>query len=412
MACFNNKNNNSSCPLSKGFWKTLLIILVSFSVGYLYSSYHWENSPQKSFSPNNVNGSTISSEVDFNLYWEVWHKLKEEYVDRNQISEQEMFYGSLRGLTASLKDPYTVFLDPIEVAEFKEDLSGTFEGIGAEVGIRDDLVTVIAPLEGMPAQQAGVRAGDKIYAINGESTIGLTINEAVRKIRGPKDTEVTLTLLREDEDQPLEITITRGIIVVKSVSWEKRDDDLFVIRISNFHDDTLYLFNQAIMEVLANNPRGIILDLRNNPGGYLDTAVEVASEWVKEGPVVAEQMSAGRRNEYFASGQARLHNIPTVVLVNQGSASASEIVAGALRDYKQGVIIGEQTFGKGSVQTLSDLSDGSSLKITVGKWLTPAGDFINEKGIEPDIIIELTREDFLNDLDPQFEKAVDTLLNW
>lgn len=346
---------------------------------------------------------------DFNLYWEVWDSLKQNHVDKNKIKNKDLFYGSLKGMAAAADDPYTVFMDPTTAKEFADDLAGTFEGIGAEVGMRNDIVTVIAPLDGMPAQKAGLRAGDKIYAIDGTSTIGLTVDEAVRAIRGKKGTQVKLTILRGSNAKSQDISITRDIIIVKSVKTEMRSDGIFVIKVTNFNDDTLNLFNAAVSETLLKSPKGIILDLRNNPGGYLDTAVAMASEWIDGGPVVVEQFGENKRNEYPSNGRARLKNIPTVVLVNGGSASASEIVAGALRDYKKATLVGEQTYGKGSVQTLQDLSDGSSLKITIAKWLTPAGDFINEKGLTPNVVIKLEQKDIDKNVDPQMNKALEIL---
>src|SRR5680860_74361 len=345
---------------------------------------------------------------DFNLYFEVWNTLKSNHVDKNQIKDKALFYGSLEGLAAATKDSYTVFMDPDTTKEFYGDLSGTFEGIGAEIGMRNDVVTVIAPLDGMPAQKAGLRSGDKIYAIDGESAIGITVNEAVKKIRGPKGTEVTLTIIRS-EGKPTDIKITRDQIFVASIKTEMRKDGIYVIKVSSFNNDTDDLFKKAVAEIVAKQPKGIILDLRNNPGGYLEAAVTMASEWVEEGPVVAEQFGENKREEHFAIGSAKLKNFKTIVLINQGSASASEIVAGALRDYKKATLVGETSFGKGSVQTVKDLSDGSSLKVTVAKWLTPAGDAINDKGIEPEIKVELTEDDINKDLDPQLEKAVELL---
>jgi len=345
---------------------------------------------------------------DLSLYWEVWDALKRDHVEKNKIDDKAMFYGSLKGLAASLDDPYTTFMTPEESQEFTADLAGTFEGIGAEIGMRQEVITVIAPLDGTPAHKSGLLAGDQIYAIDNESTIGLTVDEAVKKIRGPKGTDVILTIIRGQE-KPRDITITREVIVIKSVTTELRSDGIYIIKVSNFNDDTLELFNQAVNTALLKNPQGIILDLRNNPGGYLDTAVALASEWIDAGPVVAEQFGENKREEYPSNGRARLENYPTVVLINGGSASASEILAGALRDYKKATLIGETTFGKGSVQTLRNLSDGSALKITIAKWLTPAGDFINDKGIEPNIKVEMTQEDFDKDRDPQFDKALEIL---
>ena len=356
----------------------------------------------------NAGDKKDSEAIDFNLYWEVWDSLKTNYVDKNQVKDQDLFYGSLKGLAAAVGDPYTVFMDPKESKEFSDDLAGTFEGIGAEVGMRNDITTIVSPLDGMPAQKAGVRAGDKIYAVDGVSTLGLTVSEVVSKIRGPKDTKVTLTIIRGKE-KPRDIIITRSVIIVHSVKTEMRADGIYVIRVSNFNDDTEELFNLAVNNILLKSPKGIILDLRNNPGGYLETAVNMASEWVEAGPIVAEQFNNNRRNEYPSTGRGRLKNIPTVVLVNNGSASASEILAGALRDYKKATIVGETTYGKGSVQSLSDLSGGAALKMTIARWLTPAGDFIDEKGLTPNIEVELTIADADKGLDPQFDKALELL---
>jgi len=355
-----------------------------------------------------VVGGSATDTLDFNLYWQVWDSLKSNYVDQNKVTDQSLFYGSLQGMAASLGDPYTVFMNPQDAKDFSDSLAGTFEGIGAEVGVRNETVTVVAPLDGSPAQAAGLMAGDKIYAVDGTPTVGLTLDEVIKKIRGPKDTTVTLTIIRGQE-KPRDIKITRSVIMVKSVQTTMRSDGILVIKVSNFNDDTEGLFKDAVSLAVAKKPKGIILDLRNNPGGYLETAVAMASEWVEAGPVVAEQFGGNKRQEYFASGQPHLNNIPTVVLVNGGSASASEILAGALRDYKKATLVGETTYGKGSVQTLQDMPGGSSLKVTIAHWLTPAGDFINEKGLTPSVVVKLTEDDVNKNLDPQMDKAVSLL---
>lgn len=352
----------------------------------------------------------LTADVDFNLFWNVWDELKDKYVDKNKLDDKIMFYGAIKGLVDSIGDPYTVFMEPKIAKEFSDDLAGTFEGIGAEIGKRDNIITIVAPLADMPAEKAGLKAGDQIYAINGESTAGLAIDEAVSKIRGPKGTEVTLTIFRKGFEKPEDFKIIRQTIIVKSVKTKMGDDKIFTITITNFNDDTSELFKQAAADAVQKNPKGIILDLRNNPGGYLETAIDVASEWISEGVIVTEQFSPEKKNEYSHRGRARLKDFPTVVLVNEGSASASEIVAGALKDDGQATIVGMKTFGKGSVQTLQDLRDGSSVKITVAKWLTPKGYSINEQGIAPDVEVDLTLEDFNKNIDPQMDKAVEILI--
>lgn len=351
-----------------------------------------------------------SKDFDFNLYWDILSAVKRNYVDKDKIKDKDLFYGSLKGLVASIGDPYTTFMDPQDTKKFAEDLSGTFEGIGAEIGIRDDVLTVIAPLDGTPSAKAGIKAGDKIYAINGTSTVGISTDEAVRQIRGKKGTKVVLTIFHKGSQKTQDITIVRDVIVVNSVKTEMRKDGIYVIKISSFNDDTIGLFNKAAKDIVAKKPKGIILDLRNNPGGYLDAAVAVSGAWVEKGIVVTEQFGNGIKNEYKASGGAKLGSFKTVILVNGGSASASEIVAGALKDHKKATILGEKTFGKGSVQTLNDFGDGSSIKITVAKWLTPNGMCINEQGIEPDKKVELTADNVKNNVDPQLNKALETIL--
>jgi carboxyl-terminal processing protease len=261
----------------------------------------------------------------------------------------------------------------------------------------------------MPAEKAGLKAGDMVLAINEESTKDMMLDEAVNKIRGEEGTDVTLTILSQDSEETRDITITRGVIKVDSVKTEILEGNIYKIEISNFNDDTEMLFNKAVEEILSKDIKGIILDLRNNPGGYLDTSVEISSEWIEEGPVVIERFSDGTEKNYEARGLARLKNYPTIVLVNMGSASASEIVSGALQDYEEGVILGEKTFGKGSVQSLEPFSDGSSVKITVAKWLTPNGVSISEEGISPDIEVEYTLDDYKEEKTPQMDEAIKTL---
>lgn len=353
----------------------------------------------------------LSSDIDFSLFWQTWDLIKANYVDQDKLTDKQMFYGALSGLVSSVDDPYTVFMNPEESKLFNEDLTGTFSGIGAEVGLRNDVVTIIAPLAGTPAERAGLRSGDKVYAIDKQSTVGLTVDEAVKKIRGDKGTTVTLTIARNG-DKLRDISITRDTIVVKSVATNyDQASGLYTITISNFNADTEPLFQAAIQDIERQKPRSLILDLRNNPGGYLDAAVAIASFWISDGVIVSEQFSNQSATQpQHARGLAPLAGLPTVVLINQGSASASEIVAGALMDHQQATTIGKTTYGKGSVQVVRDLPDGSMVKITTAKWLTPNGTSINDKGIKPNIEVELTEDDFNKNVDPQMVKARQFLL--
>ncbi|HPD03293.1 MAG TPA: S41 family peptidase [bacterium] len=417
---------SSSTPRRK--WRWLLVILllfiaitIGFLAGIIYNGkaeiVRRLSNPEIVFLGkvsglyNSDTGGRLSSDLNFNLFWQTWDIVKTNYVDHDQLTDKQMFYGALRGLVSSTKDPYTIFMDPEDAKMFNEDLAGSFSGIGAEVGLRNDVITIIAPLADTPAERAGLRAGDKVYAIDQQSTAGLTVDEAVKKIRGPKGTKVTLTIGRGDAKLQ-DITIVRDVIVVKSLDYSYNSEDgLFIITINNFNADTETLFAEAVADIKVKNPRGLIVDLRNNPGGYLDSAVAIASYWIESGVIVGEQSATESPRQYLARGFAPLANLPTVVLINQGSASASEIVAGALMDYGQATTIGKTTFGKGSVQMVKDLPDGSMIKITTDKWLTPSGVSINDKGITPDIEIDFTEEDFNANRDPQIEKAKEFLLN-
>ena len=354
--------------------------------------------------------SKASKEVPFSLYWQVWDTIKNEYY-KQPVKDSNLFYGSLRGMVYGLGDPYSEFFEPKTAEEFQEELNGSFEGIGAEIGMKNDQVTIIAPLPDSPAEKAGIRAGDRVLAIDGIDTAYMTLDEAVGRIRGERGTSVRLTILPKGErDLFSEITVIRDVIEVKSVTFKTLNDDkIFYITLNHFNADTKEVFGEAVVAALSKNPKGIILDLRNNPGGFLDAAVKVAGYWTGNNTVVIEQFSSGDRNTYEGGVEPLLKPYKTVVLVNGGSASASEIVAGALKDYKLATIIGENTFGKGTVQSLETLPDGSAMKLTVAEWLTPNGALIEESGVTPDIIIERTEEDYDKDLDPQLDRAIEFL---
>jgi len=353
---------------------------------------------------------SVSREVDFAQFWDIWEIVHSRHVEQ-PVNEVDLYYGAVAGMVASLEDPYSVFLDPHFAEMFESELSGMFEGIGAEIGIKQNQLKIIAPLPDTPAERAGLMAGDAILAIDEVDTYGMSTDEAVRRIRGPKGEEVVLLIGREGEDA-LDVSIIRDTITVESVRWRMEERDgvrIALIEIFHFNESTMPIFEEAIQSLLIENPDGLVLDLRNNPGGFLDTAVEVAGEWVQQDVVVQEKFSDGSLRNYNSNGNSRLADLPTVVLVNGGSASASEIVAGALQHYGKATIVGEPTFGKGSVQDYVEFDDGSALKLTIALWLTPSGLSIEKEGITPDEEVEMTVEDFNSDLDPQMDRAVELL---
>lgn len=359
-------------------------------------------------------GKTRSTSVDFDQFWQVWNMVKKNHVHQ-PVDEVKLFYGAIQGMVAGLDDPYSIYFPPKKAEEFASDLSGEFEGIGAEIGKRNDILTVISPLPGSPAEKAGIKSGDKIYAIDGKETMNLSIDEAVKIIRGPHDTEVKLTISSAGPEKSHDVVVKRDKIVVPTVVWEKKEKGIAYMRIAYFNDETSPQFRKAVSEILAYKPKGLILDLRSNPGGYLSTSVEVASEWIKEGVIVRERFNDKTTKEYTTMGTHLLADIPTVVLVDDGTASGAEIVAGALQDYGLGKLIGKKTFGKGSVQNLEPLRDGSALKLTIANWFTPKDRAIDKLGIMPDYVMEETLKEDKNSKkgykDLGIEKAMDVLLH-
>lgn len=353
--------------------------------------------------------SSSSSRPDFSLFWSAWDQITQNY--DGELDYTKLIYGAIDGMVKSIGDPYTMFLTPEQSKQFDQDLEGSITGIGAEVGIKDDRAIIIAPIADSPAQKAGLKPQDIILKIGDTDTKGLDLNTAVSKIRGEAGTKVNLTIQRGDKTLTFEIV--RSKIEIKSVRWEIKDNNIGYIEISRFDSKTSDLIKNATTELKDKGVKAIILDLRNNPGGYLDAAVDVSSQFVKNGTVVTEKRTVGKekKEEYQASGNGKLidPNIPMVVLVNEGSASASEIVAGALQDQKRAILIGEKTFGKGSVQSVESLGQGSTLHITIAHWYTPNGKNINKEGLSPDITIKLTEDDANNNRDPQLQKAIDYL---
>jgi len=388
-------------PKRKIIFSISLILLLGmvFSAGFYFGGY------------KKVCEVCPPSSVDFSLFWESWKVLEEKFVDKTKFDVQKMIYGAISGMVESLDDPYTVFMSPQESKKFTEDVRGSFGGIGIEIDIKKDQLVVVSPLEGTPAQKAGFKSGDKILAINGTSTFGITVDEAVKMIRGDKGTEVTLTMDREGWDKPKDIKIIRDIIKVPSLKLEFKDDNICYLKLYQFSEEADFDFSGAANDILNSQCQRIVLDLRDNPGGYLEVSKDIAGWFLERNEVVTiEHFGDGSKDkEYRSLGPSVFLEYPIVVLINGGSASASEILAGALRDNRSILLIGEKSFGKGSVQEMEELSGGSSLKITVAKWLTPKGESISEKGLEPDIKVEMTEEDYINDKDPQLDKAIEVI---
>ncbi len=399
LQCLNRKNNmrffdRESRSGRSALWLAIILFLLSFGLGVLVGNV-WGIRKQITSDDGNIEivkvlnlyAKSRSDSVDFNQFWDLWNLVKEKYVAQ-PVDDVKLFYGAMQGLVSGLEDPYSAFFPPKKAEEFAKDLSGEFEGIGAEIGMQKNQLTIIAPLPSSPAEKAGLKAGDKIYAIDGKETFNLSLDEAISAIRGPKGTQVKLTISHDGLEEVEEITVTRDVIVVPTVIWEMKEDKFAYLRISYFNEKTGIEFDKAVKKIQAKNPQGIILDLRGNPGGYLETAVSVASEWVKNGLIVKEKSSQGEGGKYYSVGKHNFVGFPTVVLVDGGSASGSEIVAGALQDYKLAKIVGQKTYGKGSVQDFEVLSDGSALKLTIARWHTPNDRQIEGDGIQPDIVLD------------------------
>ncbi|MDD5721332.1 MAG: S41 family peptidase [Candidatus Pacebacteria bacterium] len=355
----------------------------------------------------------VITKTDFAPFWKVWNIINEKSPSVGKTTDQDKVYGAIGGLVSSLNDPYSVFFNPDETKSFEEEIAGNFDGIGIEVGLKDKILTVIAPLKNTPAYQANIKSGDKILKIDSTMTSSLSIDEAIKLIRGPKGTAVTLTILREGSDKPEEIKIVRDTINIPTLDTEKRTDGIFVIKLYSFSANSANLFRNAMKKFSESGSDKLLLDLRGNPGGYLDAAVDMASWFLPSGKtVVTEDYGNNRKAEIFRSKGYNIFNdkLKFVILIDGGSASASEILAGAMQDNKRAKLVGSQSFGKGSVQEVVDVTPDTILKITVAKWLTPNGTSISEKGLTPDYPVEITQKDLDTKIDPQMDKAVELLL--
>lgn len=385
----------------------VLFLCLSFAAGHTLGQQEGARAAVPEGEGRVVNReASPAADIDFKGFWNVWNLVKDRYYEQ-PVSDKALYYGALHGMVEATGDPYTTYFNPEEAKAFNDDLNGSFEGIGAEIGIKEERLQVISPLKGAPAELAGLQIGDIILAINGESTDGMSVESAVSKIRGEAGTVVTLTIFTPGEEEPRDVSITRDTIAIDSVELTI-EDGVATIAIYTFNGETDRLFSEAINKALTAGVSGIVLDLRGNPGGLLSSAVNVASAWVGYQTVVVEKGRDGT-TPYRGVTAPRLEGVSTVVLVNGGSASASEIVSGALQDYGLATIVGTQTYGKGSVQDYRDLPDGAAIKITVAEWFTPKERTIHKTGITPDIVVEFTADDLHADTDPQKAKALEIL---
>ncbi len=393
------------------FWGLITALLAAVFVVGIYMGYTNRPAVQKITDLFNKEIAKPDS-IDFSPFWASWSAVQSKYVARGDLDPQKMVWGAIEGMVNSLDDPYSVFFPPKEAELFETAVKGEFSGIGIEIGMRDKILTVVSPLKDTPAFRAGLKAGDKILKINATSTQGMNLDEAIFMIRGERGTPVTLTISREGEKESREIKIIRDTINIPIVDTEKKEGGIFLIRLYNFSENSPNAFRNALREMIDSGSNKLILDLRGNAGGYLEASVDIASWFLPAGKVVAiEDFGNHEQKDYRSRGYDVFNNLPFVVLVNQGSASAAEILAGALQDHKIATLVGEKTFGKGSVQELVSITDKTSLKITVARWLTPNGKSISEKGLAPDVEIKLTNKDIEADRDPQMQKAVEILNN-
>ena len=384
-----------------------IAIIFSLSLGYIVGHNNYISTANQ-VTPGIVSDTTSNSantNLNFNILNQSWNQIKNNFYFKDRIDNQEGVYGAAEGLINSLKDPYTIFLSPDQSDNFNDSLHGSLEGIGAELGILEGNLTVTGIIKDSPAFKAGLKAKDIIYKINDDLASNFNLSQAVDKIRGPQGTKVILTVIHDGDKETTKLEITRDVINLKEIEYEMVDD-IAIISIHKFTDDTKNNLWAIGEELKIKKPKGVILDLRWDPGGYLDAAIDVTSFFLKEG-VAVKKILRTDQDSTAVTGKAVMPDVPLVVLINSGSASASEIVAGALRDNQRATLVGEKSFGKGTIQEIHPLANGASLKITVGKWFPPSGEDIDHKGIAPDIEVKLDEEAFAQDKDNQKDRAIE-----
>ncbi|MDP3762704.1 MAG: S41 family peptidase [bacterium] len=386
------------------------VLAATFALGALVG---YERAPEIRKIAGVLNGQAPAEqfeEVDFNPFWKTWRLVEEKYAAPDGIDRQKIVWGAIQGALKSLGDPYTVFFPPVEKKIFESEVRGDFEGVGMEIAVKKGVLTVVAPLKGTPALRGGVKPGDKILKIDDKESADMSAEEAVELIRGPKGSTVKLLIFSQDTDAPREVSLVRDVIQIPVIDTEQKDGGVFVIKLHNFSERSPFEFRMALREFILSGSDKMIIDLRNNPGGYLEAAVDIASWFLDTGEVVVrEKFKSGEERLYRSKGYDPFKNLKLAVLVNQGSASASEILAGTLKDHGKAAIIGERTFGKGSVQELVPVTPETSVKITIARWLTPNGQSFSEVGLQPDVEIKNTKEDDEKGRDAVMEKALEIL---
>ncbi len=400
-------NNQQQKKLTVAIGATIVLFLVFYS-----GSYYGQSLTKI---PLSLDGTPVTA-AQFEPFWKVWSVLSEKFVTATTTDSQKRIWSSIQGLAASQGDPYTVFFPPEENKTFKSDIAGNFEGVGMEIGIKDGFITVVAPLKNSPAEKAGMMTGDKILKINDVATTDLTVEKAVKQIRGAKGTAVKILLYREGLKEPMEKKIIRDTIDIPTLETEIKSD-IFIIRLFSYTAQSPELFRNAIRKFLESGKNKMIIDLRGNPGGYLDAAWDMSSYFLPMGKVIVTEDFGGKGenkvyrskgydvlNKYFGEGKYKV-----VILVNGGSASASEIMSGALHEHGVATLVGLKTFGKGSVQELVTITPDTSLKVTIARWLTPKGHNLSHDGLVPDVEVKITQKDIDDKIDPQLNKAVEIL---
>ncbi len=389
----------------------VLFFILGFQIGHRDYSLSWKN-----YQPTLqvINQQPQNTNIDFKLFWETWNLVAQKYIDKKAIDPQKMYFGAIQGMVAALGDPYTVFLPPESQKNTKEQLGGSFEGVGIQLGYnKDKRLVVIAPLKDTPAEKAGIKPGDIILSIDKKEISSISLPDAVSMIRGPKGSTVAISLLRENEDKPRDVSLQRDTIIVRTVDLTMKETksgkQIAYIRLSGFGEKTNTEWDEAVNEALNKSAQGIIVDVRNNPGGFLQSATYVASEFLESGPVVLQEDAQGTRGELKVARNGKMLKLPLIVMINKGSASASEILAGAMQDKKRAILVGEQSFGKGTIQTTEDLPEGTGIHITTAKWLTPSGRWIHGIGLTPDVKIEFKADEQNPEKDNQLDKALELL---